>query len=99
MPKRSGFILLLMLSLPAVLAPAQTGRTTRTLSGTQPKFSVAYTPSDNFPATFYLNYGRGISSQDARGVVRNPTAPKVSTTDFYQLGTLHKFKRFSLVTD
>ena len=45
------------------------------------------------------SYGRGISSQDARGVVRNPTAPKVSTTDFYQLGTSHKFKRFSLVTD
>jgi hypothetical protein len=75
------------------------------LSGTQaaalfqPKFSVAYNPADNFPATFYFNYGRGISSQDARGVVRNPSAPKVSTTDFYQLGTSHKFKRFALVTD
>jgi hypothetical protein len=34
MPKRSGIILLLMLSLPAVLASAQTARTTRTLSGT-----------------------------------------------------------------
>ncbi|HKP71708.1 MAG TPA: TonB-dependent receptor, partial [Pyrinomonadaceae bacterium] len=65
----------------------------------QPKFSVAYAPSDNFPATLYFNYGRGISSQDARGVVREPSAPKVSTTDFYQLGTSHRFKRFSLVTD
>ncbi|HEX8456267.1 MAG TPA: TonB-dependent receptor [Pyrinomonadaceae bacterium] len=76
------------------------------LSGTehaalvQPKFNVAYSPADNFPATFYFNYGRGISSQDARGVVRNPAAPKVSTTDFYQLGTSHRFfKRLSLVTD
>ncbi|HEV2799587.1 MAG TPA: TonB-dependent receptor [Pyrinomonadaceae bacterium] len=76
------------------------------LSGTehaarfQPKFSVAYSPADNFPATFYFNYGRGISSQDARGVVRNPSAPKISTTDFYQLGTSHQFfKRLSLVTD
>ncbi|MDQ1559089.1 MAG: hypothetical protein QOD32_2149 [Pyrinomonadaceae bacterium] len=75
------------------------------LSGTehatrfQPKFSVAYLPADKFPATFYFNYGRGISSQDARGVVRRPDAPQVSTTDFYQLGTSHKFKRVSLVTD
>jgi hypothetical protein len=80
-------------------------RTSAALSGTQsaarfqPKFSIAYNPADNFPATFYFNYGRGISSQDARGVVRNPAAPKVSTTDFYQLGTSHKFRRFSLVTD
>jgi hypothetical protein len=65
----------------------------------QPKLSVAYTPSDKVPATFYFNYGRGISSQDARGVVRNPSSPKVSTTDFYQLGTAHNLKRFSLATD
>jgi outer membrane receptor protein involved in Fe transport len=65
----------------------------------QPKLSVAYSPADNFPATFYFNYGRGISSQDARGIVRNPAAPKVSTTDFYQLGTSHKFKRASFVAD
>jgi hypothetical protein len=65
----------------------------------QPKFSLAYTPSDNIPATLYFNYGRGISSQDARGVVQNPSAPKVSTTDFYQVGTAHNLKRFSLSTD
>ena len=29
----------------------------------------------------------------------SPSAPKVATTDFYQLGTSHKFKRVSLVTD
>jgi len=79
------------------IAPARSGVERATQF--QPKFSVAYSPSDNFPATFYFNYGRGISSQDARGVVRDPSAPKVSTTDFYQLGTSHKFKRFSLVTD
>ncbi len=37
----------------------------------QPKVNVAYTPSDHIPATFYFNYGRGINSQDARGIVRN----------------------------
>ncbi|HLL71925.1 MAG TPA: TonB-dependent receptor [Pyrinomonadaceae bacterium] len=65
----------------------------------QPKFSASYAPSDKFPAVFYFNYGRGISSQDARGVVGQPTAPKVATTNFYQLGTSHNFRRFSLVTD
>ena len=79
------------------IAPALSGTEQAALF--QPKFSAAYNPADNFPATFYFNYGRGISSQDARGVVRNPAAPKVSTTDFYQLGTAHKFKRLSLVTD
>ncbi|MBK7707051.1 MAG: hypothetical protein IPJ30_15145 [Acidobacteria bacterium] len=37
--------------------------------------------------TLYANYGRGISSQDARGVARDPNGPKISTTDFYQTGT------------
>ena len=37
----------------------------------QPKVNVAYTPSDRIPATFYFNYGRGINSQDARGILRN----------------------------
>jgi outer membrane receptor protein involved in Fe transport len=36
----------------------------------QPKANIAYMPSHRFPTTFYLNYGRGINSQDARGVVR-----------------------------
>ncbi|HEY9403664.1 MAG TPA: TonB-dependent receptor [Pyrinomonadaceae bacterium] len=65
----------------------------------QPKASIAYMPSDAFPATFHFNYGRGISSQDARGVVRRPDNPKVATTDFYQLGTSHNYKRFSLTAD
>jgi outer membrane receptor protein involved in Fe transport len=62
----------------------------------QPKASFSYTPSARIPATLYFNYGRGISSQDARGVVQQPDAEKVSTTDFYQVGTAHNFKRFAL---
>lgn len=65
----------------------------------QPKASLAYTPSYTFPATIHFNYGRGISSQDARGVVRRPESPRVATTDFYQLGTSHNFKRFSASAD
>jgi outer membrane receptor protein involved in Fe transport len=62
----------------------------------QPKLAVVFSPFDRFPVSFYGNYGRGISSQDARGVVRNPDAPKVSTTDFYQTGAAYNSKRFSI---
>ncbi|MFN2454503.1 MAG: TonB-dependent receptor [Pyrinomonadaceae bacterium] len=44
---------------------------TRGSGRVQPKVNIAYTPSDRTPATFYFNYGRGINSQDARGIVRN----------------------------
>lgn len=63
----------------------------------QPKLAVAWSPFENFPQVFYLNYGRGIASQDARGVVRNPDAPKIATTDFYQAGTSYNSRRFSVV--
>ena len=65
----------------------------------QPKANIGFTPALRFPATFYFNYGRGISSQDARGVVRRPENPKVATTDFYQVGSSHSFKGVSLITD
>jgi outer membrane receptor protein involved in Fe transport len=61
----------------------------------QPKIGAAFSPFETFPITFYGNYGRGISSQDARGVVRNPDAPKIATTDFYQFGTSYNSNRFS----
>ncbi|MGI9054908.1 MAG: TonB-dependent receptor [Pyrinomonadaceae bacterium] len=63
----------------------------------QPKLAVAFSPFEKIPLTFYGNYGRGISSQDARGVVRNPDAPKIATTDFYQAGTSYNSRRFSIV--
>ncbi|MEZ5428679.1 MAG: TonB-dependent receptor [Pyrinomonadaceae bacterium] len=75
----------------------------RTLAGRetaaklQPKLSLAWSPFETFPITFYANYGRGISSQDARGVARNPDAPKISTTDFHQVGTSYNSRRFSAV--
>jgi TonB-dependent receptor-like protein len=65
----------------------------------QPKLNIAYTVSDRAALTLHLNYGRGISSQDARGIVRNPDAPKVSTTDFYQIGASNNLKRISLSGD
>ncbi len=65
----------------------------------QPKANIVYTPSERIPMTLYLNYGRGISSQDARGVVQRPESPRISTTDFYQIGTSHNINRFSVSTD
>jgi len=44
-------------------------------------------------------YLSGISSQDARGIVQRPSGPKISTTEFYQVGTSHHLKRISLSTD
>ena len=65
----------------------------------QPKANLSYIPSARLPLTLYASYGRGISSQDARGAVQQPSAPKVATTDFYQLGTSHRLRRISLSTD
>ncbi|MBI3477456.1 MAG: TonB-dependent receptor [Acidobacteria bacterium] len=65
----------------------------------QPKANASYTPSLRVPVTFFASYGRGISSQDARGVVRQPQAPTVASTDFYQVGTSHVLKTISLSTD
>ena len=65
----------------------------------QPKANLAYTPSDHLPLTIHFNYGRGISSQDARGVVQRPEGERISTTDFYQVGTSHNYRRFSLSAD
>jgi outer membrane receptor protein involved in Fe transport len=65
----------------------------------QPKANLSYTPSNRVPLTLFASYGRGISSQDARGIVQRPSAPKVSTTDFYEVGAAHNLRRFSLSTD
>ena len=50
----------------------------------QPKAGIAYTPLKRLPISLSLNYGRGINTQDARGVVQNPSSPRIATTDFYQ---------------
>ncbi len=61
----------------------------------QPKFNVAYTPKHEIPFIVHFNYGRGITSQDARGVVQRPENPKLATTDFYQFGASFNSNRFS----
>ncbi|MDQ1473503.1 MAG: hypothetical protein QOJ99_4983, partial [Bryobacterales bacterium] len=65
----------------------------------QGKGNVAFTPWKSLPLTLHLNYGRGINSVDARGVVQMPAQPRLATTDFYQAGTSSNFGRLALSTD
>jgi outer membrane receptor protein involved in Fe transport len=65
----------------------------------QPKAAVAYTPSRKLPVTLSFNYGRGISTQDARGIVERPDSPRIATTDFYQAGAAYNFHKFSFSSD
>jgi hypothetical protein len=64
----------------------------------QPKLSFAATPSARVPVTFYANYGRGISTADARGIAMRPDATRVATTDFFQAGASERIGRFSAST-
>jgi hypothetical protein len=65
----------------------------------QPKANLAFTPSQRVPVTFHLNYGRGISTADARTVVQHPDLQRVATTDFYEAGSSWRFGRFSASAD
>jgi len=65
----------------------------------QGKGNLAFTPSANVPVTFHVNYGRGINSIDARGVVEMPNQPRLATTDFYQAGISSHRGRFSAAAD
>jgi outer membrane receptor protein involved in Fe transport len=65
----------------------------------EPKVNIVYTPSGRIPMALHFNFGRAVTSQDARGMTRAPDAPKVAATNFYMIGTSHQLKRFSLSTD
>jgi hypothetical protein len=65
----------------------------------QGKGSAAITPVLSVPLTFHFNYGRGINSVDARGVVQMPNQPRLATTDFLQAGASSNIGRLSLSTD
>ncbi len=75
---------------------AQSG--TESAGRAQGKASLAFAPSHALPLTLHLNYGRGINSVDARGVVQHPEQPRLATTDFYQFGTSSNFGRASFTT-
>ncbi len=72
---------------------------TQTAGRWQPKASLAYTPTHAIPLTLHVNYGRGINSSDARGVIQRPESPRLANTDFYQVGTSSSIGRVSVSTD
>ena len=65
----------------------------------QPKFALAYRVLKMVPVTISFNYGRGINTQDARGIVQRPDSPRIATTDFYQVGTAYQMGRVSVTGD
>jgi len=65
----------------------------------QPKLGLAYRVSRRAPVTLSFNYGRGINTQDARGIVQRPDSPRIATTDFYQVGTAYQVGRVSVTAD
>lgn len=73
---------------------------TETAAKLQPKAGVAFRPLTSVPLRGFFNYGRGISSIDARGVIRRPDSPHLNTTDFYQFGLQQQLGgRASLMAD
>lgn len=79
------------------LTPAKDGLSR--VVAAEPKLNVGYTPSGHLPITIHFNFGRAVTSQDARGMALDPTAPKVAATSFYMIGTSHQLRRFSASTD
>jgi TonB dependent receptor-like, beta-barrel/Carboxypeptidase regulatory-like domain/TonB-dependent Receptor Plug Domain len=79
------------------VVPEQSG--TQSAGRWQGKGHVAYTPAAAAPLTLHFNYGRGINSIDARGVVQMPNQPRLATTDFYEAGTSSNVGRFGISTD
>jgi hypothetical protein len=75
------------------------GSGTETAGNWQPKLGLAFTPSPRVPLTLHANYGRGISTSDARAVVQYRDGEKIATTDFFQFGVAHQMGRYSVVTD
>jgi len=65
----------------------------------QAKASATFRPAASSPLSLHLNYGRGINSIDARGVVERPDLPRLATTDFFQAGAALNRGRFSAAID
>lgn len=64
----------------------------------QPKLGLAYIPSPDVPLTLYANYGRAMTSTNARALIADPQSILTAVTDFYQVGTSHSRGRYSAAT-
>jgi hypothetical protein len=75
------------------------GTVTEAAARPQPKLGAAFRPSRSLPLTLSYNYGRGINTQDARGIASRPDAPRIATTDFHQIGAAYQAGSFSFSSD
>lgn len=64
----------------------------------QPKASFSFTPSRRLPLTIHTNYGRAVTSTNARALLSDPESPRTASTDFFQFGTSHNKGRVSVAT-
>jgi outer membrane receptor protein involved in Fe transport len=71
----------------------------RTDGAWQPKAALAYTPVLGVPFTLHANFGRAVTSTNARALIENPDSDLVAITNFYMLGTSHNWTRFSFATN
>ncbi len=60
---------------------------------TGPKVSLVYSPLEDKGPEFYLNYGRGFHSNDARSVVSDPTGVALAAADGYEVGYRQVFAK------
>jgi hypothetical protein len=79
-------------------------RTTQTrdmswATGVEPKVNLVYTPWKAAVLALHFNFGRAVTSEDARGIATAPDAPRVAATNFYMLGTSHRLQRFAASAD
>jgi len=66
----------------------------------QPKANFSFRPWAAHPFEAFVNYGRGVSSIDARSAARNPEGPRIATIDFLQAGWKHRLgERFSVLAN
>jgi outer membrane receptor protein involved in Fe transport len=79
------------------LTPANSGL--NYAGSAEPKVNIVYTPSTRLAMAIHFNFGRAVTSQDARGMALDPAAPKAAATNFYMIGTSHQLKRFSASAD
>lgn len=72
---------------------------TSSAGSAEPKVNIVFTPSVRLPLALHFNFGRAVTSQDARGLALNHAAPKIASTNFYMIGMSSQAKRFSASGD
>jgi outer membrane receptor protein involved in Fe transport len=65
----------------------------------EPKANLLFRPSMKVPVALHANYGRAVTSEDARGMALNQNSPRTAATDFTMLGASLNEARVSASAD